>query len=244
MTFRFLSFGAGVQTTALLLMDSYDEVVFADTGGEKQQTYNYIQNVIIPFLHAKGTKFTVLRRKSRSHGTESLEEFCLRTKNVPSIKYRWSTRDFKVLPIRKYIKKNYAPPVICAIGISTDEVTRANSKDPPEYHKIYPLIEQGLSRQDCVKVIQSHGWLVPPRSGCFYCPFNTRVQWNWLYLNDRPRYDRATVMEANAKLRRPRLHLSSYANNLAEQIKQFNESLDSYPAEGIPDICESGYCMT
>jgi len=70
---RFLSFGAGVQTTALLLIDTFDEVIFADAQGEKDPTYDYMEKYTKPYCEEKGMRFTVVQRK------ESLEQFCLRT---------------------------------------------------------------------------------------------------------------------------------------------------------------------
>ena len=47
---RFLSFGGGVQTTSVLLMDQYDEIIFADTGNEMPETYDYMKRYIAPYV--------------------------------------------------------------------------------------------------------------------------------------------------------------------------------------------------
>ena len=52
---RILSFGGGLQTTALAIMVAkgeleVDEVVFANTGAEKPETYWYMENYIKPIL--------------------------------------------------------------------------------------------------------------------------------------------------------------------------------------------------
>ncbi len=164
---RFLSFGAGVQTTALLLMDSYDEVIFADTGAEKQETYDYITKYVRPYCDLKEMPFTVVKAK------RTLEEYCRASRNVPSIKYRWSTRDYKIRPMQRYIKNKYKNemPVRCAIGISTDEIGRANTRNPKEWNKEYPLIEKRFTRKDCAKFILDKGFPLPEKSGCYFCPF-------------------------------------------------------------------------
>ena len=50
----YLSLGAGVDTTAILLMpdvmDKTDFVMFADTGGENPETYSYLERYIKPYL--------------------------------------------------------------------------------------------------------------------------------------------------------------------------------------------------
>ena len=52
---KILACGAGLQTTALVILIAerkleVDAVVFADTGGEKPETYFYLDNYIKPLL--------------------------------------------------------------------------------------------------------------------------------------------------------------------------------------------------
>ncbi|MGI0079676.1 MAG: phosphoadenosine phosphosulfate reductase family protein, partial [Nitrososphaerales archaeon] len=65
MAFTFLSFGAGVQTTALLLTDEFDEIIFADTGAEMPETYDYIEKYVKPYCKEKDLKFTTVTKMRR-----------------------------------------------------------------------------------------------------------------------------------------------------------------------------------
>ena len=71
---RFLSYGAGMQTFALLVMAEQgeiqiDEVVFADTGGEHPETYAHIEKVAKPICNRMGIPFmTVSLRLSHLSG--------------------------------------------------------------------------------------------------------------------------------------------------------------------------------
>jgi len=164
---------------------------------------------------------------------------------VPSIKYRWSTRDWKLRPISRYLKsQNYPEPVICCIGISTDEIQRVNTKHykGENYTKEFPLVDKGLSRHDCLKIILDHGWPVPPKSGCWFCPFQPIPEWNWLYLHDREKYERAKILEQNAQVRHPHVHLANAAPSLDELAKKFNHFLDEFPQEALP--CKTAMCFT
>jgi len=38
----------------------------------------------------------------------------------------------------------------------------------------YPFINYQIDRDDCIRIIEKHGLNVPPRSGCYFCPFATR----------------------------------------------------------------------
>ena len=63
---RFLSYGAGMQTFALLVMAKQgeihiDEVVFADTGAEHPETYAHIENVAKPICKSMGIAFRTVR---------------------------------------------------------------------------------------------------------------------------------------------------------------------------------------
>ncbi len=65
---RILSFGGGLQTTALAIMVAkgeleIDEAVFADTGCEKPETYWYIENYIKPLFLKLHIPFTVVQSK-------------------------------------------------------------------------------------------------------------------------------------------------------------------------------------
>src|SRR5436309_7907975 len=87
-----LSYGGGVNSTALmvvLLREGYplDEVVFADTGAERPETYNYLRTAQL-FLKKHYLTLRVLRSKNGS-----LLDTCRNRKVIPSMVWRWSTRD-------------------------------------------------------------------------------------------------------------------------------------------------------
>lgn len=63
---RFLSYGAGMQTFALLVMAEQgeiqiDEIVFADTGAEHPSTYEHIGHVVMPIVQRMGIPFRTVR---------------------------------------------------------------------------------------------------------------------------------------------------------------------------------------
>ena len=67
MKITFLSFGAGVQTTAMLIMLAQgkihaDAVIFADTGAEHPETYDYIERYDKPLCEKMGIPFLTVRR--------------------------------------------------------------------------------------------------------------------------------------------------------------------------------------
>ena len=178
--YRYLSFGAGVNSTALLLLlkdEGYEfETVFADTGVEWPETYEYIE-----YLRSKGFEIKVIKPTVEGR-FNSLYDYCLHYKILPSIHWRWCTYKFKLRPLWKYFKK----PCVVYIGISYDERHRAlpngkyfSKREANLVRRIkvkYPLIEWRLTRRDCARIIKEHGLKLPSKSGCWICPFQTKKQ--------------------------------------------------------------------
>lgn len=167
---RVLSFGGGVQTTAMAILVvqgriACDEVVFADTGAEKPETYWYMVEYTKPLFESIGIPFITVKQEPQ------LYEYCIEHKIIPSVHWRWCSDKAKQRPITKYLNKDDKR----LIGFSTDEVERATNKE-----KEYPLLDLGISYADCEKIIISYGWPMPARSSCYFCPFQPYLEWNWL----------------------------------------------------------------
>ena len=219
----FLSFGGGVQTTAMLIMIAQgklqaDAVIFADTGSEHPETYEYIEKydkplcikMGIPFITAKMhrsvTVVNMVEKRTWKHPkkklypvkgeqikADSLREVLMARRRVPSLQNRWCTEYSKITPIKQVLRSlqsagEFEKPAICMIGISIDEKRRAYNKDGTwkqphhsESRNTYPLVEMGISRDDCHKIIKDFGWPDPVKSGCYFCPFQGGKEWNKLY---------------------------------------------------------------
>ena len=65
-------------------------------------------------------------------------------------------------------------------GISSDESSRAKERGPRWQQTRYPLIELGMSRQDCVAWLEAHGYAVPFKSACIQCPYRSDEAWLWM----------------------------------------------------------------
>jgi len=200
---RVICFGGGVQTTALVILvaqgkEEVDEVVFADTGAEKPETYWYMENYTLPLLGEAGIPFTSVR--SEAHREESgLYNFLWQIKDVPSIRQRLCTDHFKIRPIKKYLGKEVGR----LIGFSIDEAYRAKRGRWTNEH--YPLIEKQMTVGDCRLLIQEYGFPVPLKSSCYFCPFQHPIEWNWLKNNHPDLFQKALDLEANYHRRKPEM---------------------------------------
>lgn len=206
-----LSFGAGVQTTALLVLCATgrwprpDVILFADTGNEHAETYRYLEEVSGPYAREHGMEVTALGPDWRTpHYHADLETYCREHRMVPGTLSRWCTVKYKLVPLQHYrrqvLRATAKDPVESWIGISTDEAKRAaKGRNAPGERKRYPLIELGLSRLACEDVIRAAGLAVPPKSGCWFCPFMRQAQWHVLKRESPELFARAMAMERNAR---------------------------------------------
>lgn len=189
---KILSFGGGLQTTALAIMVAkgeldIDEAVFADTGCEKPETYYYIDAYIKPILK---NKLTILPPINGG-----LIGYCNKYRIIPSVVHRWCTRIFKIERIDKYVGNAQQ-----LIGFSTDEVSRV---DAIRGNKTFPLIEMGISAKDCHYIISDYGYPTPLKSSCFFCPYQRWTEWNWLKTNHPELLKQAVSLEQQLYDRRP-----------------------------------------
>ena len=49
---------------------------------------------------------------------------------------------------------------------------------------LHPLLEERMSRHDCQRWLEKHGYPVPPKSACIFCPYKSDAEWRWLRDND------------------------------------------------------------
>jgi len=183
---RILSLGAGGQSSTLAMMmksgdiPKADLVIFADTGAEPSAVYRWLGWLVghmdMPYMQVK----------SRGGLTASIEQTCRgeakRTSSPPLFTgnggklFRQCTWDFKVSPIRKAVKKRYKKCIMIR-GISFEERQRAKPSDVKWITHEHPLVDMRMTRDDCKRWMVAHGYLIPPRSACVYCPYRCNTEW-------------------------------------------------------------------
>ena len=187
---QYLSFGAGVGSTALMLhlldQGKEFETLFVDHETDLPETYEFVD-----YLQEQGYPITIIKPNYEGHS--SLYEYCKFRKFLPSIYLRWCTYRFKLQPMWKYVKR----PCVMYIGISYDEKHRAtNSRKPPtKIENKYPLIEEQITRQGCLEIIKARGIRTPIKSGCWLCPFQSPQQLIWLFSNHKELFNKIVKLE-------------------------------------------------
>lgn len=202
MVLKVLSYGGGVQSTALVLMviegtiERPDYVVFADTGSEMPETLLTVEK-IKKVCAEDGLKFETV-----SYG-KSLHESYRENDALPVVGIRSCTSKFKIDPIKRFMRTIVGHGrgkilVETWLGISTDEIRRASPSSDKWSTRRYPLLELEMSRQDCKNYLSDRGWTVI-KSGCFLCPYQSGKQWSSLNIKHPDLFAYALDMEHAAK---------------------------------------------
>jgi len=254
-----VAFGGGVNSAAMLVGFAErgirpDLILFADTGGEKPETYEFVDRMHAwclkqwPTDHYLGGIITV---RASAKTDPSLEANCLRLGTLPSIVYggRTCSQRWKLEPCEKFL--NAWQPAAEAWGAGL-QIRNAKGIDAGEKHRAkdfsdkktrveYPLIAWNWHREDCVAAIQRAGLPVPEKSACFFCPSSKKTEVLALAEKHPELFDRAVEMERNAK---PKLvniqglgRHWSWEDLVAANQNQFK--MFSEPAE-IPCMCFDG----
>ena len=182
-------------------IEKIDAAVFADTGWESKRVYKWLK-----FLQEEGNKHGVPIQvvsqgnikndalNSRVRGVKkdgcraaSMPYFTLNREDGSSgMIRRQCTSDYKIRPLEKKFRElaGYKPRqripasfIEAWKGISTDEMRRATISKNRWIDFYYPLIDMGMSRDDCLLWFANKGLPAPPRSSCLGCPFHHNREW-------------------------------------------------------------------
>lgn len=216
-----VAFGAGVDSTAMLLEmvaqgRRIDLVLFADTGSEKPETYEY-RDLIFRWLRSRGIRCETVRYEPRrfKHWPpyRTLDENCFTNGTLPSISFgRHScSQKWKIEPQDRFVEA-WEPAiswwarggkVTKCIGYDagardSKRYAHAEGHQDPRYNYEYPLREWGWDRAACEARILAEGLPLPVKSACFMC--GAAKPWE---IRSLPIFQlrRIVLMEARAKPR-------------------------------------------
>lgn len=257
-----LSLGAGVQSSALLLLyyegkltPHIDFAVFADTQSEPPEVYDWLKK-LTAFVSPK-IKVLV---NTQGNLAEDFLDNTKRSSSIPlflknedgsqGLSWRQCTQDYKIHVVQKAIRTElgYKPRqwmrhhVNMVMGISTDEVVRMKPSRLKWSTNLYPLIENvDMNRQDCIRYVETMGLGTPPRSACFMCPYRSNKEWGELK-KDQPSVFAAAV-DFDEKIRtNNRFDSTPYVHRAMKPLAQIDFEAES---KDMPDAlnneCE-GMC--
>jgi PP-loop superfamily ATP-utilizing enzyme len=266
MTQRFISYGGGVQSSALIVLAATGQIapvhgaLFANTGDDSEHpaTLRFVREVMTPWaakhgitVHelqrvTKGNKQTLWGRVMDYTGEKTSEPLPVYGYTGAPLS-RTCTVDHKIKVLERWIKRNaQALPVETLIGISSDEIERAKPGNDTYEIRRYPLLDLGLSRIDCVAVIKEAGLPVPPKSACFFCPFHSMLTWSELRRDSPDLFARAVALEdkmneRRARLNKPPVYLTRKLVPLSQAVSEASNTL--FEEQEMAGQCDSGRCF-
>lgn len=196
---RFLSLGAGVQSSTIALMiakgeiEPIDAAIFADTQWEMPAVYDWLDWIesMVPFPIYRVTRWSLreaitMGENSTGDEFDAVPWFTIDANGEKGMGRRQCTREFKLEPIKREKRRllglahgERASGVLCEtlIGISTDEASRMRDSRERWSVNVYPLIDKRMSRADCLRWMERAGYPQPPKSSCIGCPFHSAAEW-------------------------------------------------------------------
>ena len=231
-TIRAVSYGAGVQSTALLALASTETIdfplfIFANVGDDSEHpaTLDYFRDHARPFAAEHGLEMVQVEKTPKRGRFAGQVETLHKRLNHPDSRSvgipirmangapgtRNCTADFKIRPVARELKKRGATaesPALVAIGISVDEIQRARpgiDRREPAQDRTYPLLDLGLYRKDCPALIASVGLPIPPKSSCYFCPFHTPEEWRIMRRVEPDLFAKSVELEVVLNERRTKL---------------------------------------
>lgn len=211
-----LSLGAGVQSSALLLMalageleqdfGRLDGAIFSDTQWEPAAVYAHLGRLEIAMQTAGVPLYRVSAGNIKEDALDQHRRFASMPMHVRNPDgsngkmRRQCTSEYKIKLIEKQVRvcmglryrqrAPKTPTVTQWIGISTDEAHRMKDSRLPYIVHRWPLIELGMSRLDCHRWLAAHDWDAP-KSSCIGCPFHSIAHWRHMQMTAPQEFEEA-----------------------------------------------------
>lgn len=245
---QYISFSGGVESrTMALLFGNKADAIFSDTGSEHDELYRQLENVEKVIRDFHGNNFKII--KVRNEKYKSLEIYIRESSFFPNFQARFCTRMFKIEPIDNYLKKYKDEGVELMIGLNSDEadLRTGNYGLLPFVNYSYPLLENGISRQMCLQILDSAGInpKFPPymqRGGCKFCYYKSKKEYEAMAILNEKEYDEVANLEAEIQDKRDKFfHIISSIPNLRD-FKAKAKSVLFKPEEIYPTINNATKC--
>jgi len=255
---RIISLGLGVQSTAMYLMSSLgyidraDYAIFADPGAELPDTYklwDYLNdwakyNKGIPLIKKKKSLYKDIIQGQNSTGQ--------RWASIPAFGEsggmirRQCTKEYKIDVVVKEIRKLHGlkkyqrmKPTTLYLGISLDEIQRMKESRLPNITYEYPLIDNRITRSECIKFLEERSFHDVKKSSCVFCPYHNNTQWRYIKQNYPEEWIK--IIQVDAAIRDSSKRGKDDQLYLHRTLEPINEA---YLQEDQEDLfmCEEGYC--
>lgn len=268
MTVRAISYGGGVQSTAMLVLAAQERIdfrlaIFSNVGNDSEhpETIEYFNNVAKPYAAQHGIELVELKKTGKGKEQTLWEKLIKEDSRSIGIPVRMSdsgapgrrncTVEFKIKRVASELKRRGATPqnpAVVALGISLEEYQRMRTSSGIPYQTLaYPLIDLRIDRAGCEQIIAKAGLPVPPKSSCFFCPYHTIAYWKKMKQTHPELFEKSVLLEETLNQRRQQLNRDPvwFTNKLMplRLVVGDNVQMDLFKDEA-PGCDIGGYCMS
>jgi hypothetical protein len=164
-----------------------EAAIFADTQWEPPWVYENLKrlkaSVQIPILKVTAGSLPGQLLEgtpaSSTHRFSSIPGYILMPNGEIGMGRRQCTKDYKLNPIRQYIRACVGASGRAAswIGITVDEGHRMKPSGLQWLVNEWPMAARGMRRSDCYEWLKAAGYPAPKRSACCGCPYRSDGEW-------------------------------------------------------------------
>jgi len=239
-------YGGGVQSCAIAALISRREIpkpdiaVIADTGREKQSTWDYLKDVVQPAMDfpihvvSKDEYATVDLERGDTLLLPVFSDINGSASKLPT----YCSNEWKKRVIERWLRRQQGVKGFERwIGFSLDEANRVRRMRDSSEATWFPLIDGvPMYRHGCVSLVEKMGWPTPPRSSCWMCPNMRHDEWQDLKENSPEEFRKAVGVERQIR-----------GKDAHAFFHRSCKPLDQVDFEREPDLfsrpCDSGLCF-
>lgn len=206
---QIISLSGGQDSTAMAVRmleqaEQVDALVFADTGNEFPQMYDYLDQLDSWLRRHYSIGITRIKGKNSLYSLASLPFSAGKVKGkVRGLPYAsgmsYCTRDLKVNVIRRWARALSDDVTMC-LGYVARETGRVHQPQQKWLANRFPLIEWGWNESEVSQYLKHRSIWNPlyknfSRTGCMFCPKQTKASWASLYLHHPDQWEEAKRWE-------------------------------------------------
>lgn len=219
------SCGGGRQSVALGVLiiqgriPKPDIAVIVDTEREKSSTWQYYHSTLKPALAEIGVDLKRIYKSDFAtvdlyrNDDLLIPAFTVKGDSVGKLP-TYCSNEWKQRVVRRYLRSVGVQSCDLYLGISINEADRMKDSGLKWLRHVYPLVDLGLSVDDCVEITRQAGWPPASSSACWMCP--NQNQHEWLSLSSAD-FAKAQEFERKARERDPFIYLTRTAVPLTRE---------------------------
>ncbi len=242
------SYGGGIQSVCLCVLVKKgaircpDLTMIADTGRERRTTWDYLENVIRPYMKGTGMEVEVIPHEmSRVDLYAKTGELLIPAYDAHEGRLAtYCSGEWKRDVVERFLRSMGVKTCNCWIGYSVDELWRVKKDHRYWCRYTHPLIDRMINRRMCQTIIEEAGLPMPKKSRCWGCPHQSDDEWEEVR-NDPEDWKKAVELDEEIRASDERDGLFLYSGRVPLELANFTAK-KGLVAPGRP--CETGHCWT